>query len=154
MILLLTFKTNLSMKKLLIFAAMILSGMALQAQTTMGNVVGVTYLKMKPVEGGSSMKRDSLIGIYNANVTNKNEYVLSHREYRHYYTASNTDYMIIEEYKDLASMEKASEMTTQLEEKAWPDKMKRKEFMDAMNAYFENWHGDAIYSTNTTLSKN
>ncbi len=142
------------MKKLLIFAAIISSIMGLKAQAPIGNVVGVTYLKSKFVDGGSGAKRDSLIAIYNANVTNKNEYVLSHREYRHYYTASNTDYMVIEEYKDLASMEKASEMTTQLEEKAWPDKMKRKEFMDAMNAYFENWHGDAIYSTNTKLSKN
>jgi hypothetical protein len=124
------------------------------AQAPTGNVAGVTYLKMKHVDGGSGIKRDSLISIYNANVTNKNEYVLSHREYRHFYTANNTDYMIVEEYKDLASMEKASEMTTKLEEKAWPDKMKREEFLKGMNAYFEDWHGDGIFTTNTKLSKN
>jgi len=126
----------------------------LWAQTPAGNVAGFTYLKMKHVEGGSWVKRDSLIAIYNANVTNKNEYVLSHHEYRHFYTANNTDYVIVEEYKDLASMEKANDMTTQLEEKAWPDKMKRKAFLDAMNAYFEDWHGDGIFTTNTKLSKN
>ena len=106
------------------------------------------------MEGGTGAKRDSLIAIYNANVVNKNEFILSHREYRHFYTPSNTDYVIVEKFKDLASMEKAAEMTTQLEEKAWPDKMKREAFMNSMNAYFENWHGDGIFSSNTKLSKN
>jgi len=147
------------MKKFFISQIMILcfiicNSPEIWAQMPAGNVVGVTYLKMKSVEGGSWAKRDSLLAIYNTNVTNKNEYVLSHREYRHFYTANSTDYMIIEEYKDLASMEKAGDMTTQLEEKAWPDKMKRQEFLDAMNAYFENWHGDGLFTTNTKLSKN
>jgi hypothetical protein len=135
------------MKKLLISVIMVTiimisSSPEIWAQAPTGNVAGFTYLKMKRVEGGSVVKRDSLIAIYNANVTNKNEYVLSHHEYRHFYTASSTDYVVIEEFKDMASMEKANEMTTQLEEKAWPDKVKREAFMDAMNAYFENWHGD------------
>jgi hypothetical protein len=62
--------------------------------------------------------------------------------------------MVIEEYKDLASMEKANAMIDELEKKAWPDATQRKAFMDAMNAYFENWHGDALYSINAKLSKN
>jgi len=147
------------MKKLLISVIMvtvimICSSPEIWAQAPTGNVAGFTYLKMKHVEGGTPAKRDSLIAIYNANVTNKNEYVLSHHEYRHFYTGSSTEYVVIEEYKDMASMEKASEMTTQLEEKAWPDKMKREAFMNSMNAYFENWHGDGIFSSNTKLSKN
>jgi len=133
---------------------MISSSPEIWAQAPTGNVAGFTYLKLKQVEGGTGAKRDSLIAIYNANVVNKNEFILSHREYRHFYTPSNTDYVIVEEFKDLASMEKAAEMTTQLEEKAWPDKMKREAFMNSMNAYFENWHGDGIFSSNTKLSKN
>jgi hypothetical protein len=124
------------------------------AQMNIGNVVEVNYLKMKHVEGGSAAIRDSLLTIYVTNVTDKNEFILSHREYRHYYTPSSTDYMIIEEYKDLVSMEKANQRNTELEESAWPDKDKRKAFMDAMNGYFENWHGDAIYSTNPKIRKN
>ena len=139
---------------IMVTVIMICSSPEIWAQAPTGNVAGFTYLKMKPVQGGTTAKRDSLIAIYNANVVNKNEYILSHREYRHFYTASNTDYVIVEEFKDMASMEKANAMTTELEEKAWPDKMKREAFMDAMNAYFENWHGDAIFSTNTKLSKN
>jgi|GEM_PF-3837670 len=147
------------MKKLLISAVMVIVIMLctspeIWAQAPTGNVAGFTYLKMKHVDGGSPVKRDSLIAIYNANVTNKNEYILSHHEYRHFYTANSTDYVIVEEYKDLASMEKANEMTAQLEDKAWPDKMKKQAFLDAMNAYFENWHGDGIFTTNPKLSKN
>ena len=147
------------MKKLLISVIMvtiimICSSPEIWAQAPTGNVAGFTYLKMKPVQGGTTAKRDSLIAIYNANVVNKNEYILSHREYRHFYTANNTDYVIVEEYKDLASMEKANAMTTQLEEKAWPDKMKREAFLASMNVYFEDWHGDGIFTTNPKLSKN
>ena len=139
---------------LLVSVLVLCTQIEMKAQTDIGNVVAISYLKMRTVENGSGAKRDSLIAIYNANVTNKNEYVLSHREYRHYYTANSTDYMVIEEYKDLASMEKAGDRTSELEEKAWPDKTKHKEFMDTLNAYFENWHGDGIFTTNTKLSKN
>lgn len=147
------------MKKLLISAFMmniilLCFSPEIWSQAPVGNVAAFSYLKMKTVEDGSGAKRDSLIAIFNANVTNKNEYILSHREYRHFYTANSTDYIVVEEYKDLSSMEKAGEMNDQLIEKAWPDKTKRKEFMDAMNAYFENWHGDGIFTTNTKLSKN
>ncbi|HJW28809.1 MAG TPA: hypothetical protein VJ508_06105 [Saprospiraceae bacterium] len=146
------------MKKLF-YSMMVMSLIVLftytgEAQANIGNIAGVTYLKGKHPEGGTAAKRDSLIAIFNANVTNKNEYILSHREYRHYYTPSSTDYMIIEEYKDLASMEKANQRNDELIEAAWPDKAKRDVFMDAMNAYWENWHGDAIYTINTKLSKN
>jgi hypothetical protein len=123
-------------------------------QTNIGNVVNVTTLRMKNVEGGSAVKRDSIIAIYNEKVTKKNEYVLSHREYRHFYTPDNTDYFIMEEYKDMSSMEKAATRYEELEKLAWPDEAQRKAFLDGMNAYFEMWHGDAIYSTNPKLSKN
>jgi hypothetical protein len=92
------------------------------------------------------VQRDSLVAIYNANVTNKNDKILSHREYDHYFTASSSDYMIVEEYKDMAGMEEAFKMNDELEKKAWPDERKRKAFMDTMGAYFETWHGDDLIS--------
>ena len=60
----------------------------------------------------------------------------------------------MEEYKDMASMEKAAIRYEELEKLAWPDEAQRKAFLAGMNAYFEMWHGDAIYSTNPKLSKN
>ena len=115
--------------------------------------VNVQMLKTKNPEKGTIKQRDSLVAIYNNNVTKKNDKILTHREYSHWFTANNHDYMVIEEYKDFASMEEAFKLTDELEKKAWPDEKKRKEFMDAMNAYFEDWHGDALYRINPVLSK-
>ncbi len=118
------------------------------------NTVNMQKLKMKWPEKGTMSQRDSLIAIYNENVTKKNEYILSHREYSHWFTADNKDYIIMEEYKDFTAMEKSFEKNTELEKQAWPDEKKRKEFMDAMNAYFEDWHGDMVFRSNPKLSKN
>lgn len=145
-------KVNLALT--LILLVMLIATTEGFTQANIGNVVNVTTLRMKYVEGGSAVKRDSIIAIYNEKVTKKNEYVLSHREYRHFYTPDNTDYFIMEEYKDMASMEKAAIRYEELEKLAWPDEAQRKAFLAGMNAYFEMWHGDAIYSTNPKLSKN
>jgi hypothetical protein len=148
------------MKKSLYSLVMILALMTFiplagnSQQANLGNIANVQQLKMKWPENGSMAARDSLLAIYNEMVVKKNEYVLSHREYRHLYTVSNKDYFVIEEYADLASMQKANAMIAELEKKAWPDDAKRKEFLDALDAYFEDWHGDALYSTNPKLSKN
>lgn len=115
--------------------------------------VNVQMLKTKWPEKGTIKERDSLVSIYNDNVIRKNEFVLSHSEYSHWFTANNKDYMVVEEYKDFDSMKKSFDLNTELEKKAWPDEKKRKEFMDAMNAYFEDWHGDALYRSNPKLSK-
>ena len=115
--------------------------------------INVQMMKTKHVENGSIKQRDSLVAIYNNNVVKKNDKILSHREFSHWFTANNKDYMVIEEYKDLASMEEAFKLSDELEKKAWPDEKKRKEFMDAMNAYFEDWHGDNLYRMNPDLSK-
>jgi hypothetical protein len=115
--------------------------------------VNVQMLKTKWPEGGTLKARDSLIAIYNERVTKKNEYILSHKEYSHWFTANNRDYMVIEEYKNFEAMTKSFELNIELENKAWPDEKKRKEFLDAIGAYFEDWHGDALYRTNPLLTK-
>ena len=127
---------------------------AASAQMENQNVVNLQRLKTKWPEKGSAQIRDSLIAIYNDNVIKKNDKILSHREYSHFFTSDNKDYIIMEEYKNMATMEEAWKMNTELEKKAWPDEKKRKDLMDAMGAYFEDWHGDAIFHTNPKLSKN
>ena len=140
---------------LVIIAAILMSAPTeTWAQAPATNIVHVTMLKTKWPEKGTASARDSLIAIYNANVVQKNGNILSHREYAHYFTSSSTDYMIVEEYKDMASLEMGFTISEDLEKKAWPDEAKRKAFMDAMGAYFETWHGDAIYHVNPKLSKN
>jgi len=140
----------------LVFAATIIvfASSGLCAQAMDGHVVNIQSLKTKWPEKGSVGARDSLIAIYNDNVVKKNDNILSHREYSHYFTGSSQDYLVVEEYNDLAGMEAAFKMSDDLEKKAWPDAAKRKAFFDAMGAYFENWHGDALYHMNSKLSKN
>lgn len=132
----------------------LLSIETLSAQNASGNVVNVQQLRTKMPENGSATQRDSLVLIYNQNVVNKNEHVLSHREYTHFFTGNNYDYIVIEEYKDLAGMEASFLRTTELEKMAWPDEMKRKAFLNDMGRYFEDWHGDGLYRINAKLSKN
>lgn len=141
-------------KKFLLPAFVAFAPLTVWAQNSETNVVNVTQLKTIWPENGSGAIRDSLVAIYNDMVVKKNEYILSHREYAHYYTGNSKDYFIIEEYKDMASMEKAADRSSELEKQAWPDKEKAKAFFDAMGAYFEEWHGDGLYRTNPKLSKN
>ena len=143
------------MKKLLlllVFTSMLVT-VQLQAQDNF-NVVNVQKHKLRWPENGTAEIRDSLLTIYNDNIVRKNEYILSHREYYHFFTESNLDYLVIEEYKDLASMEASFRKTTELEDKYWPDEAARKAFFDAMDSYFETWHGDHLYHINPRLSKN
>ena len=124
------------------------------AQDANSHVVNIQKIRVKWPENGTATERDSLVAIYNANVINKNEHILSHREYAHFFTGDNRDYVVIQEYKDLVGMEASFLRTTELENKAWPDEMKRKEFFNKLDSYFETWHADGLYHTNTRLSKN
>ncbi len=116
-------------------------------------LLNVQTLKTKWPDKGTLKERDSLVAIYNNNVVKKNEFVLSHRELAHWFTADNKDYLVIEEYKNYETLEKAFALNDELEKKAWPDEKVRKAFMDKMGGYFENWHGDALYRSNPALSK-
>lgn len=147
------------MKKTIVLALIVCSGIlfctgSASGQDNSQTVVNVQFLKLKYSENGTPAKRDSLVAIYNDNVVKKNEHILSHREYYHFFTANNYDYMVIEEYKDLAGMEASFLRTTELEKMAWPDEKKRKEFFKNLDVYFEQWHGDALYHTNHRLDKN
>ncbi len=124
------------------------------AQAADGNLVHITKLKTVRPEGGNMMERDSLIAIYNNNVIKKNKFILSHREYAHYFTENSSDYLIIEEFKDFSSWEESVKTTEELEKAAWPDEAKFDAFMKEMNKYFENWHGDMLMHINPKLSKN
>lgn len=146
------------MKKLLTIIAVsaicLAANTGAMAQPENTNFVHVSKLKILWPEGGSAKERDSLIAIYNDNVIKKNTYILSHREYTHFFTADSKDYMVIEEFKNFAAWEASNKMFEELEKAAWPDEKKRKEFFAMMDKYFEKWHGDALYTTNPKLNKN
>jgi hypothetical protein len=117
------------------------------------NLVHITKLKAIMPEDGSFGERDSLIAIYNKNVINKNDLILSHFEYGHFFTSDSQDYLVVEEFKSFSSWEEAVKKNSELEEAAWPDEDKRNAFMDSMDKYFKDWHGDMLMRVNPELSK-
>lgn len=123
------------------------------AQATDQHMVNVQKWRTKYNPNGTVRERDSLVAIYVDNVVKKNDKILSHREYAHWFTEDNRDYIIIDEFKDYAAMEEANKLYDELEKKAWPDEKKRKDYFAALDAYFENWHGDGLYRMNPALSK-
>ena len=146
-------KKSISILTILLLMCLITAPSFAQPGTENLNMVNVQMLKTKWPEKGTMIERDSLIAIYNEKVIRKNEHILSHREFSHWFTASNKDYMVIQEFKSFDSMQKANELNVELEKKAWPDEKQRKAFFDAMDSYFEDWHGDALYRYNPKLSK-
>jgi hypothetical protein len=110
------------------------------------HIVYVTKLKMAFPEDGSNAEYDSLNALFMENVVNKNKYILSQYRVFHYITPSVKDYLIISEYENLEAWEKSGDENTRLAKEWIEDDEKRSEFFDARNKYFENWHGDYIYT--------
>ena len=99
------------MKKVICLAVVVCMLTLLMSNTASaqdeGNVVHVVKMKTVWPEKGSMKERDSLTAIFNNSVIKKNEKILSHREYGHFFTGSSEDYMVVEEYKDLASLQES-----------------------------------------------
>jgi hypothetical protein len=110
------------------------------------HIVYVTKLKMAFPEGGSNAEYDSLNALFMENVVNKNKYILSQYRAFHYITPNVKDYVIISEYESLEAWEKSADENTRLAEEWIEDDEKRGEFFDARNKYWENWHGDYVYT--------
>ena len=109
------------MKKTLLFAgifAIVFMGFhgAALGQGENLNLIHITKLKTVMPEDGTFGERDSLIAIYNKNVIDKNDLILSHHEYAHFFTSNSQDYLIVSEYKSFSSWEDAVTKNGELEE--------------------------------------
>lgn len=129
-------------KVLMTIAVICLVSSAAWAQE--GKIVSVAKLHLLWPEDGSQRQRDSLISIYVSKVIRNNALIVSHMELTHWWTSDSRDYLVIETFNKFEDIAKANDMNAELEKKAWPDEKQRKAFMDAMNKYFENWHGDML----------
>ena len=116
--------------------------------------VHVTKLKAIMPEDDSFAERDSLLIIYHNNVVAKNDLILSHRQYSHYFTDDSQDYAVVEEFESFASWQEAVKKSGELEEAAWPDEAEREAFMESMDRYYKDWHGDMLMRSNPALKKN
>ncbi|REJ83732.1 MAG: hypothetical protein DWQ44_00340 [Bacteroidetes bacterium] len=87
---------------------------------------------------------DSIVKVYQKNVTAKNEKVISARIMKHYMTEDSREMVFIFEYKSLADMEEAFKLDQELAKKAWPDQ-KTKEAFDKLWKTAFTHHEDRVY---------
>jgi len=90
---------------------------------------------------------------YDQNVTMKNSLVKGYYPSRHLYGADSREFIESFVYGSLSDMEKSAAATEALVKAHWPDEAKRKAFLDKLDSYFEDWHGDEIYRNVPALRK-
>ena len=84
---------------------------------------------------------------YFENVTSKNDLILSSGVYTHYFTADNSEVVLVNVYRTWEDIEKANEVNQDLIEKAWPDEDERQAFFDKQSGYYKADHNDEIYQS-------
>ena len=84
---------------------------------------------------------------YFENVTSKNDLILSSGVYTHYFTADNSEVVLVNVYRTWEDIEKANEVNQELIEKAWPDEDERQAFFDKQSSYYKADHNDEIYQS-------
>ena len=104
-------------------------------------------------DDGSIAERDSLLKEVYKHVVMKNDKVISRRVLSHLYSSDSNEWVTISEYKNWADVEAARKLGRKLFRAHWSDQKQRDAFNDALGKYFENWHGDAIYTEVDFLRK-
>jgi hypothetical protein len=123
-----------------------------QAPASDAHIYTVTTFSAVLPEGGRFGERDSLLKVYSEQVTKKNPLVLSQKVMRHFWGHNSHDYVVMSEYKDLASIEAAEKMDNELFEKHWATQEARREFNRLLGKYFAG-HSDEIYTAVPDLAK-
>ena len=127
----------------LLTVALAFSGM-LYAQEEEPHVFTVVTWESVSPEDGSNAERDSLRAIWVENAINKNEYIVNQIVMTHMWGSNSSDYVIINEHKNFADIEKAQSRNNELFREFMPDDKEREEYFDAIFKYFGN-HSDEIY---------
>lgn len=78
-------------------------------------------------------------------VVKKNEFILEQKVLTHYFTADNTELLLVTMYPSWDAIEKASEKSDALVKLAWPDEKARNAYFDKKDAYYQLRHSDEIY---------
>lgn len=80
-------------------------------------------------------------------VVKKNPFIKGQMFLMHYFTADNTELILVTRYDSWNDIEKAAEKTDELIKAAWPNEKDRKAFFTKKSKYYSNEHSDEIYST-------
>ena len=127
---------------------LLLAGFSAKAQEQQGNVYAVSTYKI-PFD-----RISEYFELYEKEAKPRvaqNEFILSQRFFTHAYGPDWT-VMVINEYKDLASIQAAQKRGTELFEKQYPDKAKRDELTKKFQG-FSQAHTDALVVENPKLRK-
>jgi hypothetical protein len=115
------------------------------AQNEQGNVVVMNFSKFNFPDEVSVPEFDSLTYLYNANVYEKNEYILNYKVVRHWWGNNTKDFIVIYEVKNWEDVIKATTRNNELFEEYWDTPEARKLFKKAYDKYFTVKHPDEIY---------
>ena len=129
---------------ILVFFFLLVSSTLMFAQPA-GNVVVMNNAELSLSNDGSITEFDSLTQLYNTNVLDKNELILSYKVIRHWWGNNNRDFVTIYEVKSWEDVLAANQRNNELFQEAWSTKEARKEYNDAYNKYFTGEHSDEIY---------
>ncbi len=80
-------------------------------------------------------------------VTSKNNLIMGSEILNHYYTGDSSEILFISVFKSWEDIAKATELTSDLVIKGWPDEKARKAFFDKYNSYYSPVHSDEIYTS-------
>ena len=129
---------------ILVFFFLLVSSTLMFAQPS-GNVVVMNNAELSLSNEGSIAEFDSLTQLYNTNVLDKNELILSYKVVRHWWGNNNRDFITIWEVKSWEDVPAANQRSNELFMEAWSTKESRKDYNDAYNKYFTGEHSDEIY---------
>jgi len=78
-------------------------------------------------------------------VTTKNEYLMGSSVMMHLFSEDASEVLLINVYKDWASIEKAADRDGELAQEAWTDDEARADFFSKQSKYYTAQHSDEIY---------
>jgi hypothetical protein len=94
------------------------------------------------VDGWKAVEKE-----YLDKVVKNNPYIVGQDFLMHYFTADNTELLLVTAYNSWDDIEKASQKSDELEMSAWPDKPSRDAYFQKRAHYYARNHSDEIYQT-------
>ena len=108
-------------------------------------VMVMNYYKFKFPDEVSVPEFDSLTNLYQKNVLEKNELLLSYKILRHWWGNRDKDFIIMFEVKSWNDVIKSSQRNQELFEENWNTQEDREKFNEAYNKYFDAKFPDETY---------
>ena len=104
-------------------------------------------------ENGSGKEFRNLYKEWFDHTIQKNKWMKGYYPMYHHTGSDGRDFVEFMAFESLDAMDKGLTALSQLGKEHWPDATKRKEFFTKFGRYFEDWHGDYVYTSVPELHK-